>query len=1075
MKKILLVLVLSGLASFAARAGNPPTVGQITYLDLPQDGTVTASNGISSSTNTTAQCGNYTTGGYGRSAIFMFPFPKAPFGCEITDATTTLNLNQLVSSPTYNAELDGIGCQSSDLLNGSDYSSASTAVLSNAFTPSSSLGAHTFDVGSDVLNVAEANLNDGVGDYYYLRVKPDTTPADLNNGYLINSWDGGTSIPSLTFSTQTLPQTGRVLIEYWNNVTGGTPASLITNDANYPDKPNYREYSTVMEIPQNNVSVPFTAAAYPGASGVAQTNCGSRMQWIFYPTQSTYRFAVAGDDYAGLYMNQTGTSPSGASLICQTHAPTGYRDFTQATSEVITVTPGQAYYMYAIQVQGSGASNLSIGWNGGGTGAPNALMPAAACAPYDPAVAYTSASHLLTGSSPDLAQAHPRLMLSPASVNRLYLAANNSANTKLYNAYQSVKNYANLCITNGTSGSSGGQGALSDLVPPAGGNTDLISFSRDLQKRISALGLCYLLSNNPTFQTSCVSTAYTLMQYGSTVGSGKWDHYQFLDLPEMLNAYAIGYDWLSAGTASGAPGFTTTQQKQIAAWMESCGFSVAVTDYATDLARGANAEWVNTNNNWTIICYSGLAFSALAVLDDPTDAPHAPTIMDDVLQNLDTTTAMQLFASDGGCPEADCYWLFEDRYLASLFACLETAAATDYKFDTMPGMAPFGSMSSYLVAPDSLIFNYGDENGDAVYTGGQGCGPSQFYLGTKYNEPYYGYEEYQVLGSHTPDPLDLVWYDTTVTAAAPSGYIPYSTRYDNAGLAVLQNSWTDANQLYVGVKGGLMTTDHTNMQLGGFVFDALGVRLADLWGRDSYGLVNYFNTKVTDTPNRFQYYRCRAEGGNTLVFNPSVDGGQYTGADVPLINFSLSKVILDLTSAYANSNSINPSPAYVSSVHRGFRLFPVTSGTAPRGALQVQDEITPQSGKTIGTLYWFMNTHSTLYSGSGSSVILQSKDNTGVLMRCTIESPAGATFVTPLLDSTPLTTSPIGPASGQDHGTDWTSELQAGQTGTDARLAIKLTGLSAATTVTVDLVPYKSTDATPTGTLSSPTQPLASW
>jgi hypothetical protein len=102
----------------------------------------------------------------------------------------------------------------------------------------------------------------------------------------------------------------------------------------------------------------------------------------------------------------------------------------------------------------------------------------------------------------------------------------------------------------------------------------------------------------------------------------------------------------------------------------------------------------------------------------------------------------------------------------------------------------------------------------------------------------------------------------------------------------MRGKWADSRATFVGSKGGQMGADHGNLDAGTFVLDALGKRWFHDLGGDNYALTNYF----TDTPNasgvdRWDYYRMRPEGQNTLAINPDSTAGMVLGAVAPLIAY----------------------------------------------------------------------------------------------------------------------------------------------------------------------------------------------
>ena len=337
----------------------------------------------------------------------------------------------------------------------------------------------------------------------------------------------------------------------------------------------------------------------------------------------------------------------------------------------------------------------------------------------------------------------------------------------------------------------------------------------------------------------------------------------------------------------------------------------------------------------------------------------------------------------------------------------------------------------YDLGPINLDFNFSDAAA-ASYNG-----PQSQYLGLKYNQPLYSFPENQT--GHYP--TDLLWYDAR--GKAPGSSTPTSAYFDSAGLISLRSVWSNSNALFAGIKAGFDTdvtpygSTHEDLEIGSFVFDALGVRWATDLGYDNYGLGGYFIPNPWTNPNRWQYYRTRAEGNNTLVINPSADGGQTSYGTATITNFksssSIQQAIIDMTAAYSQTDG-NPSNKVssttpVTSDKRGMRFI--------NGVAQIQDEVTASSGVDFN---WFIHTQQTI-SISGNVATLTPASGTSRL-QMTIQSPSGATFKT--MAAKPLRTSP-------DYLT-FTTDGETPNTGVN-KLWIELPSTTS-TRVTATLAPY---------------------
>jgi len=86
--------------------------------------------------------------------------------------------------------------------------------------------------------------------------------------------------------------------------------------------------------------------------------------------------------------------------------------------------------------------------------------------------------------------------------------------------------------------------------------------------------------------------------------------------------------------------------------------------------------------------------------------------------------------------------------------------------------------------------------------------------------------------------------------------LPLGKYWRHVETATLRSRWNDPQAIFVGLHGGSNAFNHSHLDLGSFVLEALGQRWAVDLGADDYNLPGYFGGK------RFSYYRLRAEGHN---------------------------------------------------------------------------------------------------------------------------------------------------------------------------------------------------------------------
>src|SRR5439155_131517 len=164
---------------------------------------------------------------------------------------------------------------------------------------------------------------------------------------------------------------------------------------------------------------------------------------------------------------------------------------------------------------------------------------------------------------------------------------------------------------------------------------------------------------------------------------------------------------------------------------------------------------------------------------------------------------------------------------------------------------------------------------------------------------------------------------------------PLDKYFGGAEVAILRSEWGNPKALFVGFKAGDNKANHSHLDLGSFVFDALGARWALDLGSDDYNLPGYFGAQ------RLTYYRLRAEGQNALVINPGATPDQDPKAAASIIRFQSKPerafAIADLTPAYKQQ---------ARKVWRGLALL-------ERKEFLIQDEI--QADKPA-EVWWFMHT-----------------------------------------------------------------------------------------------------------------------
>jgi hypothetical protein len=361
--------------------------------------------------------------------------------------------------------------------------------------------------------------------------------------------------------------------------------------------------------------------------------------------------------------------------------------------------------------------------------------------------------------------------------------------------------------------------------------------------------------------------------------------------------------------------------------------------------------------------------AALALLDELPDL--CGEILNHALQSLQIP--MREFAPDGAWGEGPGYWNYATSYNCVFLAALETAVGTDLGLSQMDGFAETGLFPIYITGPTGRTFNFAD--------GGDGTlrAPQMFWLARKFNRPVYAW---YARSTASPHPLDLLWFDKQGNDAQAEG-LPLDKYFRRVEVVTMRTAWNDRNAIFVGFKAGDNKFNHSHLDIGTFVLDAMGHRWALDLGADNYNLPGFFGAQ------RWTYYRLRAEGHNTLVINPSQEPDQDPRAEAKIVRFvsqpDRAFAIADLTSAYAKHGA--------EKVMRGILL------DRQRREVIVQDEVTL---KQAGDVWWFMHTPAQVQlSEDGKTATLTQGTAT---LQAVLLSPKDARFA--VMDAKPLPTSP---------------------------------------------------------------------
>lgn len=492
-----------------------------------------------------------------------------------------------------------------------------------------------------------------------------------------------------------------------------------------------------------------------------------------------------------------------------------------------------------------------------------------------------------------------------------------------------------------------------------GGN--LLAKSRRVLNRMTVLGLAYNITGD---------TRYSERAWKELKAAGEfpdWNPEHFFSTAEMTAAFAIGYDWMY-DAFDGNYSEDLTKREFIENCILNKGISYGESLYLKMIYK--SAPFVSGGNQ-NAVANGGMVLGALALADKYPQRSF--NIISNSLESL--PYCLKSFAPDGAWYEGPDYWRYTVQYLTMLTAGVESVFGTDFGIPYYAGIEESMEYIYHMRGPVAF-YNYHDSDG--------ACNsPVMFYYAKKFNRPEFEKLRMNWLNNNMEAfmPLDLVYYKGIFDDDVAS--LPLDKYFGGEEIVTMRSSWEDKDALYVASHAGKAETGHSHLDCGSFVLDYSGVRWASDLGRES---LSYTNSYSDD--KKYDLYRLRPEGHNTLVINPDSEPGQELSAitRIEKYNFDCDNpfAILELTSAYAT---------YAQSVKRGFKLI------NNRTAVNIRDEITLENS---GEIYWFMHTEADV-TFDGNTAILK-KDGKTMYLKFS-SNATSAEFLTDL-SASPLPSSP---------------------------------------------------------------------
>jgi hypothetical protein len=490
------------------------------------------------------------------------------------------------------------------------------------------------------------------------------------------------------------------------------------------------------------------------------------------------------------------------------------------------------------------------------------------------------------------------------------------------------------------------------------------------QEAIAVLSLLYQLTGHRDYADKVKEH---LLHYARFQDWNDGKH--FLDTGIMSYSVALGYDWTFDNLSA-------EERKIISTALIEKGMRPYLN------RASPSAFWYQSKNNWNPICNGGVSLAAMAVMDSSAEAKKlGADVLARALQGA--PSYIREFEPDGQTVEGMMYW---DYGLSNLIRWMETlkrTLGTDFGYTDTMGLRAAGFFPLAVSGPVTGI-SLGDDPLKKSRSG------TNFWFSKRYDSPSlarYHWNEIKLTQKYAW--MDLLFYDPKLLqrSVAPAQELPLDRYVRDLEYVSFRSSWDHAQALYVGIHGGDNMASHGHLDAGTFFVQGGG----QVWaigglGGDDYTFPGYFSkltlpdygssSQTVQEPGRFHMYRLRAEGKNTLVFNPDVRPDQNPAgkAEVEriLTQPSDAMTILNLSAVYDRD---------AQRVRRGAGL------RQQRRVVVIQDEI---KMKAPSSVWWSMHTSAQVELQQNGRVAILRQGNKNLWVE--IQSPAEAAFAVEAAD-----------------------------------------------------------------------------
>ena len=362
----------------------------------------------------------------------------------------------------------------------------------------------------------------------------------------------------------------------------------------------------------------------------------------------------------------------------------------------------------------------------------------------------------------------------------------------------------------------------------------------------------------------------------------------------------------------------------------------------------------------------------------------------------------------GGYPEGLGYYRYGMVFTNYFVSSLYNLSGTEFGICSIDGLYDSLLYPVYMGGNSDKIFNYGDvtksssDIGSISNTGMVWLANYYILVGKTQN----AYLLYNLEMKYNWGLYNILWCkEENVINARDFSEFDRDHLFENISVVALNESLDrKTNDIFIATKAGKIQRSHGDLDIGSYVFDALGERWIEDFGYESYTAPYIDNFRY----GRWNYYKKRAEGHSTLVISPYlgkakkdgdnpyfVDADQYIYAECPIHQDKFEKnedsayVTMNITDAYNryNKNEQSDSPSInMTKVERTIGVY------NNRSIAKIKDEISLDKQRYVYSFLNIANDVSSIdISEDGKSAVIQKENGKKVKVKLVydLEAPGG--------------------------------------------------------------------------------------